>query len=337
MLSVGCSDSADRASPVPAPTPSGARLVVGSSLEEWNLLLIPTDGGQASLRDLADPGIVLWESAVQLPRVRTTVTTHGGLTALQQADGTVYRFEPRSDELTRVGAVKPGGSWTVAGDHLLYSNGADSSLFQMSREGNWRYKIGQRVEWASVVEDGGIAVLVGAGSRHELWFLRRGESAPAAKAEFPLFPPGVVTAWGRRVALMSGEDPPSVLQFIAVPELTVAGSEELDERAVAMEASASSHEVYVALADGRLLAVNRLTGVVRTLARFEAPVAAIRPVVLGGYLIVQSGGAAHRVDLDGGSRPLEGEWTADLPLGLPDGRVLVAREATVRIRTADGG
>ena len=326
VLTVACSGAPDRTDLESEPAPSGARLVVGSSLDQWNLLLIPTGGGTASLRDLSNPGLVLWESSVSLPAAAVAVTTADGITALQQKDGTVFRYESRSDELSRVGSITSGGRWDVADGNLLYTSVADSTLLQMSRDGNWRYKIGQPIEWASVVEDGGLAVLVRSGERHELWLLRRGESSPAAKVELPLSPPGVITAWGRRVALMGGSESSPVLQFIAVPELTVAGSEELDAPATAMVASPSSHEVYVATVDGKLLSVNRLTGSVRTLARFDAPIDEMRPATLGGYLLVWSGGKAYRVTLDGEVTGVETEWSADLPLGLPDGRVLAGAD-----------
>ncbi len=329
VLSIGCSGAPDRPADDSAAAPSGARLVVGSSLDQWNLLLVPTGGGTASLRDLRNPGLVLWESSVRLPASTAVVTTADGITALQRADGAVFRYEPRSDALTRVGSVTGGGSWTIADRHLLYTSQVDSTLLQVSRDGNWRYKIGQSIEWASVVEDGGVAVLVRDREKRELWLLRRGESEPAGKVELPLSPPGVITAWGRRVALMSGDDSSPVLQFIAVPELTQAGSEELDSPATAMVASPSSHEVYVAVGEGRLLSVNRLTGSVQTLARFDAPIDEMRPATLGGYLLVRSGGRAFRVNLDGEIREVDTEWTTDIPLGLPDGRVLAGSAADV--------
>jgi cell division septation protein DedD len=331
---IGCSGAPDP-SEESVPPPTGARLVVGSSLNQWNLLFVPTGGGTASLRDLSNPGLVLWESSVPLPAVEVAVTTADGLTALQRDDGTVLRYEPRSDVLTRIGSVTSGGRWTVSDGHLLYTSASDSTLLQMSRDGNWRYKIGQPIEWASVVEDGGVAVLVRSGEQRELWLLRRGESEPAAKVELALSPPGVITAWGRRVALMSGGESSSVLQFIAVPELTLAGSEELDAPATTMVASPSSHEVYVAAGNGKLLSVNRLTGSVRTLARFDAPIDAMRPSTLGGYLLVRSGGEAYRVTMDGEVRGIGTEWTTDLPLGLPDGRVLAGSAGDVVLVSAD--
>jgi len=329
VFSIGCSGAPDRPDDDPVPPPSGARLVVGSSLDQWNLLLVPTDGGTASLRDLANPGLVLWESSVPLPPVRVAVATSGGLTALHADDGKVFRYEPRSDALTRVGSVTGGGSWAVSDGHLLYTSVADSTLLQMSRDGNWRYKIGQPIEWASVVEDGGIVVLVRNGEQRELWLLRRGESEPATRVELPLAPPGITTAWGRRVALMSAGESSSMLQFVAVPELTLAGSEKLDAPATAIVASPSSHEVYAAAGEGNLLSVNRLTRSVHTLARFDAPIDELRSSALGGYLLVRSGGQAYRVTLDGEVRGLDTEWTTDLPLGLPDGRVLAGSAGSV--------
>ena len=67
VLSTGCFGAPDQSVEGPAPPPSGARLVVGSSLDQWNLLVVPTAGGTASLRDLNNPGVVLWESSVRLP------------------------------------------------------------------------------------------------------------------------------------------------------------------------------------------------------------------------------------------------------------------------------
>ena len=336
VLSTGCSGAPDQSVEDPAPPPSGARLVVGSSLDQWNLLVVPTAGGTASLRDLNNPGVVLWESSVRLPAAERAVTTADGITALQREDGAVFRYEPRSDALTRVGSVTGGGSWAVADRHLLYTSVSDSTLLQMSRDGNWLYKIGQPIEWASVVEDGGVAVLVRSGDQRELWLLRRGESEPAAKVALPLSSPGVVTAWGRRLALVSGDASSSVLQFIAVPELTLAGSESLEAPPTAMVTSPSSHEVYVAAGDGKLFSVNRLTGSVETLARLDAPIEQMRPATLGGYLLVRSAGDVFRISLDGDSRRLDTEWTADLPLGLPDGRVLVGRDGDVATVAADG-
>ncbi len=341
MLAAACRGESIRTAAeggTPLPAARGAALVVGSSLERWNLLAVPTDGGRASLRALDNPDHILWESGTALPEATAAVSTDDGVTALQQADGTVYRYDPRADELIRIGAVRPGGSWKAGGGHLLYVGTADSTLLQISREGNWRYKIGHPIEWATVVEAGGVAVLVRTPQHTELWLLRRGESEPAARAELSLEAPGVSTAWGRRVALGgAAEDEPAV-QFVAIPELTPAGSEKLDGRVVALAASPSSHEVYAAVEGGdRLLAVNRINGSVRRLARLDEPAEEIRPALLGSYLLVRTGSSTHVVSLDGGRTEVPTDWSAGLPLGLPDGRILVVRDGRTGLFDRDSG
>jgi cell division septation protein DedD len=76
---------------------------------------------------------------------------------------------------------------------------------------------------------------------------------------------------------------------------------------------------------------------VHTLARLEAPIEDIRAAALGGYLLVRSGGAVFRVSLDGETRRIDTDWTPDLPLGLPDGRVLAAADGEIAALPADGG
>ena len=46
-LAAGCNGSPDATIEEAATPPSGARLVVGSSLDQWNLLEIPSEGGPA--------------------------------------------------------------------------------------------------------------------------------------------------------------------------------------------------------------------------------------------------------------------------------------------------
>lgn len=317
---------------------SGGGKVAGSDVEEWSLLSVPREGGTVEARAADDPGRVLWTGATELPAARSIHLLEGPLLVLRTPGGTVHRYDPRSDELTRVGEVAPDAEWVARGRHGVFREGG-GRLLQVGPDGAWRYELGTTALWAGPAADGAVAALVeGDDGAPSVWLVQRGASEPEARADSVLGEPVLVTAWGRR---MAGPGPGGgTVRFVTVPSLSVSGEVALDGPLTALAASPSSHEVYAGVGGGspRVVRVSRFALEARELADMEREVRALRPAVLGGFVLVHDGGDPLWVPLAGDTaRRLESEWRDDLPLGTPDGRVLLAREEGLAIWDPDDG
>ena len=318
------------------PPPSGAELVVGTSIDDWTLLSIPMAGGTAELRLLRDPSTVLWRGQSDVPAADEAHALHGGQTVLRTASGEVLAYQRVSDEIFRLDSISPESEWVAYGSSGLYVDRTAGEVLHVSGAGTWRYAVSEPILWASPLDDESVALLVRSGSGTRLLVLQRAETSPAEESSARLAGPGVALAWGRRLALVAEDR--QALRFVTVGPGTEVASVDLPGQPTAIAASPSSHEVYVAVEDPpRIVAVNRFSQSRRDLGRFESPIRAIRPSLLGESLVVWDG---HRVWYVGltGTEPvaLEADWRTDLPLGLPAGRILASRGDQLLMLTVGG-
>lgn len=322
-----------------SPPPEGTALVVGTSLDDWSLLAVPRDGGTVEARSVRDPSRVVWEGSTGLPAAGEIHLLAGPLVVLRTPDGGVYRYDPRADSLSRVGEVSGEARWTAWEGYGLFTEPGGGQLLEVGPEGVWRYRVSRRPRWAGPAEGGRIATLVESsgedGSPPDLWMLGRGESEPVARAGTAYTPPALVTAWGTRLVAVGRGG--AELRFVTVPELTRSDAVDLGGPVRALTASPSSHEIYAGVgAPPRILRVNRFAAEAEEMVRLDRDVREIRPAALGRFLLLDDGGAPLWVPLDGGPRRrLEGQWRSDLPLGSPDGRVLLVTGDALRIWDPD--
>ncbi|MFQ5691078.1 MAG: SPOR domain-containing protein [Gemmatimonadota bacterium] len=302
---------------------AGAELVAGSSLDQYGLLVVPQRGGPAHLRSFRDPSNVLWSGRTPLPASSAVYSLEASI-LLRTEQGRLYRYRPGPESLTEVGRVGPNARWWGGGGSGVLVDG--STVIEISEQGEWRHEFPGAVLWAAPVENEGMAVLEGPVARPTLSIREREGKSPAARASILVSTPGVVTAWGRRLALA---EPDAGLALLDVPGLEPDRTVKLDRPLTALAASPSSHEIYVATRGPvRLLAVSRFSGEVRELGRFERPLQVIRPAVLGGSLLLFDGEASWLVPVRGRQpEPLPTRWRRDLPLALPGPRVLVATDS----------
>jgi len=304
--------------------PSGAALVVGSSLDEWGLLTVPRSGGPANVRSIRDPGQVVWRGKTRIPATNAAWRLEDGLVFLRTRSGSLVRFDPAADEVSRIGALGSDVAWNALGDAGALLDLKRRQVLHVAREGSWVYRIPRSVSWAAPVDGGALTILTQGDEGSELWLLRRGEEHPARILRADVARPGVVTAWGRRLVLARADS--AGLQVLGVEPLAPAGRIAIDAPITAVATSPSTHEIYVGLdAPPRLVAVNRFSRSRRTLARFSTAVSEIRSSLFGEFLLAKSADSVYRVALEGGSRALPVTWRSDLPLGLPGGRVLGIR------------
>lgn len=336
LAAAGCDGGPERPPERAGESPDleGAELLAGAGPDRWSLLTVPLEGGVARARALDDPARVVWEGRTELPPAREVRLVDGPSVVLRSRDGTVRRYDPRADRLTRVGTVADGAAWTGWDRYGVWVDPDRSSLLEVGPEGSWRYELGARPTWATPVEEGRVAALVESGEETELWLVGRGESEPRARARGGFSPPGLVTAWGRRLVLPAGE----VVRFFAVPSLTSSGEVDVGGTVTTMTASPSSHELYVGLDDPpRLVRVARFAMQAREMVGLPRPARELRPSVLGGHVLVRDGGAPLLVPVGRGDTVrTSGRWREDLPVGLPDGRVLVLREEGPALWSPDG-
>ncbi len=304
--------------------PRGTALVVGSTIDEWGLLVLPRSGGTARLLRLSDPAEVVWEGAADLPAFEEAHAAGGSSVTFRTDDGSVHLYDPARDALEGLGTVAGEGVTWVPGDGGgAWVSPPTGAVLAVTPEGSWRVEGGGPVVWAAPVHDG-IAILTPAGERASLRFQPRASEETAPGTELPVGPPGVVTAWGRRAALVEtpGE---RAIRVLALDPVETAGRVELDGVVTALAASPSSHELYAGIADPPgLEVVNRFSFRARTLARLRAPVREIRSSLFGASLLLFDGEGTWRVPVTGEApAPVPGAWGPDLPLALPDGSSLV--------------
>lgn len=330
----GSSEAPDRS--MDGPEVTGAALSADAGREGWSLLTVPREGGVARARSMADPARVVWEGETRLPPAREIQRIEGPSVLLRTADGVVHRYEPRTDELSRVGTVTAGARWSGWDRYGLWVDPERSSLLQIGPEGSWRYEMGASLWWAAPVEQGRVAALVEENEASALWLVGRGESEPEARARDGFTSPGLVTAWGRRLVLSGAGD--GTVRFFAVPSMAPAGRVEVGGPVTALAASPSSHQIYVGVDEPpRLMKVDRLSKEASEMTGLPRPARELRPAVLGGSLLVSDGEALRRVSLVGGDTVgVPGSWREDLPLALPDDRVILVRDGEVALWSSGG-
>lgn len=327
-LAAACDASPGPEAQRPEPTLHGASLVVGTTADQWSLLGLPQAGGTAEARDLLEPERVVWTGSTELPPSIEAHALPGGHIVLRGPDGAVHTYDPVSDELMYVGDVAADAAWIGDGTTGLYLSG-DGSLLEIARDGVWQYVLEEAVLWAAPA-DGGVLVAVSErAAAPALWLLQRDEDEPASAGEVPAGPPGIVTAWGRRAVLTSAEQ--DGLVVLTVSPIEVAGKLELGGTVLALSTSPSTHEVYVTLDDPpRLVAINRFNLTSRVLFELPDRATSIRSSLFGEAILLRHVGGASRIPVGGGTvERVRGLWRSDLPLGLPDGRVVATTEDAV--------
>ncbi len=328
LFAAACDRSSGPDVQQPEPALRGASLVVGTSVDQWSLLSVPRDGGFAEARDLSELQRVVWTGTTELPPSVEVRALPEGRVVLRTAEGVVHTYDPPSDALVRVGEVAPEAVWLGDGSVGLYLS-PGGTLLEISREGTWSYGLDREVAWAAPAEGGVLLVLDDDTERRTLWLLHRDEDEPAETGAAAVRPPGVMTAWGRRAVLASTTG--RGLVVLTVAPIEQAGELDVGGPIMTLAASPSTHEVYVALDDPpRLVAVNRFNLTSRVLTELPGPATAVRPSLFGEGILVEQGGQVSRIPVSGGSPvPLGSTWREDLPVGLPDGRVVAVTEERV--------
>lgn len=331
---VGGGDSSD-GNGSQAPELHGTELVIGSTLDDWGVLVLDPSGATADLRPMRTPGETAWESSTKLPAFEEARSLGGTSVVLRSGDGTVSRFDPAADAVEQVGRLQGDDvDWTDSYQGGVFVSRASGEILAVLSDRSWRYDFGAQIDWAAVVQDG-IAVLR---PGPELWLVPHGADEPSGESRVAVREPGLVTAWGRRLAFVDSEDS-RALRVLTVEPAETAGRVEVGGDVSAVAASPSSHELYAGVSDPPgVVAINRFSFSQRSLARLDRSPVEIRPSLFGEYLLAFDGEQTWRIEVDDGHTvPIPGDWGADLPLGLPDGLVMVRSGGSVSLVGRDGG
>lgn len=321
-------DGGGEAGPAGPPELEGAVRIM-TSMDRWAFLAVPRDGGTVQVRSISEPARVLQEGETELPPVEAVELLDGPLLVLRTAEGEVLRYDPRADRLNPLESLPGEAAWSSWDGYGVWRQVGGRGLLEVGPDGSWSYGLAGTPLWASPVEGGRMAVLVSTEGGREVWLVARGASEPEASARGGYRTPGLTTAWGRRLVFASDDG----LEMLEVPSLSPAGRIELDAPPAALAASPSSHELYAGLADpSSVVRISRFTSESERMTRLPRAPRAIRPAVLGDFLLVDDGGDPLLLPLDGsGTERLPGAWRSDLPLGTPDGRVLMAVDGALRL------
>lgn len=306
----------------------GAPLLVGSSLDQWSLVGIPGEGGTVDVRSVRDPSRSVREGNTSLPASLEVRFVGERQVFLRTGDGIVLHYDPEADEVTRIGTVGADPAFSSWNGFGVYVSAEGAALLEVEERDAWSFEVTGRPVWATPVEDGRVAVMVEeAEARRSMWLLRRGDAQPESRTAAAYGPPGLATAWGRRLVFRSPEG--DGLQFVAVPSLTAGPEVTLDGRVTALAGSPSSHAIYAAVEDpARVVEVSRFSRESRELGEVEGgSITELRASTLGQSVLAHDGARVWWVPV-GEAQPAstEAEWRSDLPMVLPDGRVLLVRD-----------
>ncbi|MFW6192573.1 MAG: SPOR domain-containing protein [Gemmatimonadota bacterium] len=305
----------------------GAPLLVGSSLDQWSLVGVPAEGGTVDVRSVRDPSQTVREGSTALPASVEVRFVGERQVFLRTEDGIVLHYDPEADEVTRIGTVGSDPAFASWNGFGVYASAEGAALLEIGERDAWSFEVTGRPVWATPVEGGRVAVVVEeAEDGRSLWLLRRGDAEPESRTAAAYGPPGLATAWGRRLVFRSQAG--DGLQFVAVPSLTAGPEVTLDGRVTALAASPSSHAIYAAIEDpARVVEVNRFSRASRDLGELEGgSITELRASALGQSVLAHDGDRVWWVPV-GEAEPAstEAEWRSDLPTVLPDGRVLLVR------------
>ena len=301
-----------------------ASLVVGSTMARWGLLTIPRGGGQADLRPMASPDSIVWTGSTDLPVIRDIRPLGDLMVVLLAEDGRVLRYDPSTDQLTQVAHLSSDAGFSGAtGSALALIDAETQVVIEIGPDYVSDYSVPEAVSWASPV-DGGLAVLT-ASNPPRLRLSRRGDSDVVLDVEAGGLAT-LVTAWGRRIVL-TGPGGHNV-QFYATDDGSLVGEVDVGGPIRALEASPSSHEIYVSIDDPpRLVRVNRLGFSAQEVAEFASAIRELRSGLFGGTVLIRTADGIGQIEVgEANWHPLTGTWRSDLPLGLPAGRTIVLED-----------
>ena len=322
-LPAGCGRSDDDSGGGSGLSPD--RLVIGSWLEETGLLVLPRRGGRAEVRAAADPERVVWAGVQRLPTPESVYPFDARSIVVLTPGGQAYRYVPSDDLSEALGRVGTDLEWSAFGGSGTFWK--RDAIVAVHEGGVRSYEPARPVLWASPASEGTVVALVAGENSTFLWLLES-EDEPIAQRPLAVMPPGLVTGWGRS-ALFRSADGREIIS-VQLPELEVERRFEFRTPVTAFTVSASSHELYVARAGGRVLAVARVGNGRRELASLETDVTELRAGVYGQQQLAFDGAVTYRISLVGDSPVrIEVDWRSDLPLGLPSGDVLASRGDTL--------
>jgi len=308
-----------------------AELVVGSSAAEWGLLTVPRHGGTADLRSIVDPDSVVWKGEAKLPVALDVWPLGEAAAAILAEDGSVLRYSPRTDEVTRLARLSADArSSGQTGSAIVFVDSAGRFVYEIGADYTHAYRLEASASWAGPI-DGGVAVLIG-DEPSRLLLLQRADSAEAVEIPDAGRPPALVTAFGRRV-VVTGPDGARIRIYSTGEDAALVGGADAGGTIRALAASPSSHEIYAALDDPpRLARISRFSLSADGLASLDAPADAIRPGLFGGALLVHTrSGVARLRTGESEVVPLAGQWRSDLPLGLPGDLTIVLQDDEARL------
>ena len=194
--------------PVEEPSESGGELhgtdlVVGSTMDEIGILVLDPDGGDATWRPLRDVRDAPWESGEELPAFDEVHAVGPGSVVLRAANGDVSRYEPGTGMVARLDRIESEtATWVESDQGGAFVDPASGSILTVLPDRAWRYEVAGELEWAGAVHEG-VAVLV---PGPELWLVPHGAEEPSAREPASVRMPGLITAWGRRLAFVDAED-----------------------------------------------------------------------------------------------------------------------------------
>jgi cell division septation protein DedD len=312
----------------------GLQLVAGTALDQRAILVIPREGGIAEFRSISRPAEVVANGRTDLP---ASVEAHslGRHVVLREPDGSVHRYDPQREVLTRQGQVEEGARWSGDRSRGVYFHPQTGAVLLISEAGSHTFEADGSVQWAAPLDAESVLALTDGPGGASLRVLGDGAiEVPAIQARVSA--PGLLTAWGRQGVFAGVE---GSLQLVDLSSGELAETVDLPAPVTAFAASPSAHRIYVAAgADGRLFALNPNTSDRTAMGRVEARVDELRTSLFGSFLLLRVGDATWFVSaVDDERQSLESTWRTDLPLGLPGDRVLIERDDSVWAWSADQG
>ena len=295
--------------------------VVGDWLAEAGLLVLSRAGDRPQLRAASDPTLVVWRRDDPLPAIESSSPIGSHAVVFRTLRGQTFFWDLSQERASALSEVEADAQWQASESAATFWSGARIEVAEEA--GARRYEAPGPVLWAAPAPDEGVVALIERQGDRALVSLDE-SSEPVGELALDVAAPGMLAAWGRNALFLSMDG--RELVVVRIPELQETARHAFRRPVTAYAVSGSTHEIYVALANGRIEAVHRLSGERRELARLEGEISELRPGMYGQQLLAFGPEGAFWVSLTGGrSVRLPVDWRSDLPLGLPSGLVLAAR------------
>lgn len=312
---------------------SSDRGSAAAAVTDLLVMRAPNAGGIIRIHGYLRPDSILWTSATKAPAVARVLgfdDDHGAF-AYVDSRGALVRFELRANRVTAYRTPALRGIVSSDGS-IVYGIATDGTVHRLTPTGSWTYKNPRGVRELFPQPDGSLLISSDEGDSTHIWRLRPPENRLLDTTAIPRATRSVRTQVGDRLYFATSEG----LIPVRSRDLMPIAPMELERKPRAIAPTPSGDRLYV-LTDSSdaLLVVDRYQERVERSIELPGVSLDLRMDPLGRYVLARSATEDSAwviaVGTDRVVSTVATGWRADLPLVVPDGRLLTLQGKDVVI------